>query len=116
MTSWRLALVALMVATGALCLAVRLTAAAPGTVKLACVADTNVSSYETERGFNYGASSHIRLKGIEMLMLARFDTATIHGWKVQRASLYLHADGDHRLKTIGLSTVAVRWAEGRGSG
>jgi hypothetical protein len=85
-------------------------------VRLECVADTNVSSFPSERGFNYGASSHARLKGIEMLMLARFDTAPIRGWEVDRATLFLHVDGEDRLRTIGLSTVAVEWEEGQGNG
>ena len=51
------------------------TAAMADTVKLPAVADTNLSSHPSERDLNYGASSHIRLKGIEMWMLAKFDTA-----------------------------------------
>jgi hypothetical protein len=86
------------------------------TIRLACRADTNVSSYPSERGFNYGKSPRLRLKGIEMLMLARFDTAPVGGWKVERARLFLHAAGEHRLKTLGLSTIAVDWTEGEEAG
>ena len=85
-------------------------------VKLRCVADTAVSSYPTERGFNYGQSSNLRLKGIEMLALLRFDTAAVRTWNVQSARLYLHASGEHRLKTVGLSTVATPWIEGDSAG
>lgn len=85
-------------------------------VKLKCVADTAVSSYPSERGFNYGQSSNLRLKGTEMLALAKFDVAPIRNWKVQSARLFLHASGEHRLKTIGLSTVAVEWVEGDAAG
>lgn len=91
-------------------------AGAVESAKLRCIADTAVSSYPAERGFNYGQSSHLRLKGIEMLALARFDLTPVRGWKVQDARLFLHASGEHRLKTLGLSTVAVEWTEGDASG
>ncbi|MCX6909576.1 MAG: DUF4091 domain-containing protein [Verrucomicrobia bacterium] len=85
-------------------------------MKLPAVADANISSHSSERDFNYGASSHLRLKGIEMLMLAKFDTAPVRGWTVEKASLFLHASRPHQLKTIGVSTVAVDWIEGAGRG
>src|SRR5437868_5810438 len=78
---------------------------APRTVRLGCTADANVSSHPSEVDLNYGHSARLRLKGIEMLALARFDMGPIHGWKVEKASLFLHAAGEHRLKTVGLSTV-----------
>jgi hypothetical protein len=65
---------------------------------------------------NYGKSSHIRIKGTEMLMLAKFDTAPIKGWTIEKASLFLHAAGAHKLKTMGVSTIAVDWVEGDGRG
>jgi hypothetical protein len=85
-------------------------------VKLPAIADANISSHASERDLNYGASSHIRLKGIEMMMLVKFDTAPVRGWTVEKAGLFLHASGLHQLKTIGVSTVAVDWAEGSGRG
>ncbi len=85
-------------------------------LRLPCVADTNVSSYPAEAPLNYGRSSRIRLKGKEMWMLAKFDTAGIAGWTVRSAKLRLHAAGPHKLKTIGISTVAVDWVEGIGAG
>ena len=81
------------------------------TVTLPVTADTNISSHPAEADRNFGRSSHIRLKGIEMMLLAKFDTTPIHGWAVERASLFLHAARPHRLKTIGISTVATDWAE-----
>ena len=91
-------------------------AATADTAKLPAVADTNLSAHSSERDFNYGASSHIRLKGIEMLMLAKFDTAPVRGWTVEKASLFLHAARAHQLKTIGVSTMATDWVEGVGRG
>lgn len=87
-----------------------------GAVRLACVADANVSSHPGERDLNFGGSSHLRLKGHEMLMLAKFDVEPVRGRGVERASLFLHAARAHQLKTIGVSTVAVDWAEGEGRG
>ena len=86
------------------------------TARLPAVADTNISSHPSEEDFNYGASSHLRLKGIEMMMLANFDTAAVRGWTVENAGLFLHASRPHQLKTIGISTVATDWAEGTGRG
>ena len=91
-------------------------AAMADTVKLPAVADTNLSSHPSERDFNYGGSSHLRLKGTEMWMLVKFDTASVRGWTVEKAGLFLHATRAHRLKTIGLSTVATDWVEGAGRG
>lgn len=97
-------------------LLVLLCRADAGEVRLRCIADTNLSSYPTEVALNYGRSPRIRLKGKEMWMLATFDTAPIAGWRVRAARLRLHAAGPHKLKTIGISTVAVPWAEGTGNG
>lgn len=85
-------------------------------VKLRCVADTNVSSFPAERNFNYGQSSRLRLKGVEMLALFAFDNTPIDGWKVERATLYLrYAGGERKLRTLGISTIAAPWQEGTGS-
>jgi Family of unknown function (DUF6067) len=97
-------------------LALIAVAAMADTVKLPVVADTNISSHPSERDFNYGASSHIRLKGVEMLMLVKFDTVPVRGWAVEKASLFMHAAKPHQLKTIGVSTVATDWVEGTGRG
>jgi len=91
-------------------------AATADTAKLPAVADTNLSAHSSERDFNYGASSHLRLKGIEMLMLAKFDTAPVRGWTVEKAGLFLHASRTHQLKTLAVSTVAANWVEGAGRG
>lgn len=90
--------------------------AQPAETRLACVADTNMSSHVSEVDLNFGASPRIRLKGIEMMMLAKFDASAIRGWRVQSAEIRLHAAGPHRLRTMGVSTVAVDWVEGTGTG
>ncbi|MCX7825461.1 MAG: DUF4091 domain-containing protein [Verrucomicrobiae bacterium] len=90
--------------------------ASADTAKLPAVADTNISSHPAEADRNYGQSSHIRLKGYEMLMLIKFDTTPVRGWTVEKARLFLHAAGPHRLKTIGVSTVATDWVEGTDRG
>ena len=83
--------------------------------RLPCIADTMVSSYSSERETNFGTKPRLRLKGIESLALVDFDTTAVRGRKVAKASLFLHVAGEHRLKTIGLSTVAVAWREGEGA-
>lgn len=85
-------------------------------VRLPCVADTNVSSFPSEQDLNYGASSRFRLKGHEMIGLARFETSPIQGWTIERAVLRLHPAGPVMLRTLGISTVAVAWTEGTGAG
>jgi hypothetical protein len=86
------------------------------TVHLKCTADTNVSSYATEQGLNYGKSSRIRLKGIEMIGLFQFDSKPIEGWTIHKATLYLrYAGSDRKLRTLGISTISAPWSEGTGS-
>lgn len=91
------------------------TGAGANEVKLRCTADTNVSSYEGERNANYGQSTRLRLKGIQMLALFQFDTTPIAGWKVTKAVLHLrYANADRKLRTLGLSTISAPWQEGTG--
>jgi hypothetical protein len=85
-------------------------------VRLRCTANTNLSSYETERDLNYGKSARLRLKGIEMLALFQFDTAPVAGWNVEKATLYLrYAGNDRKLRTLGISTISALWQEGTGT-
>jgi hypothetical protein len=86
-------------------------------VRLACVADAALSSYNGEQELNYGASTRIRLKGIQSLGLFQFDLTPVAGWNVDKATLFLrYAGNDRKLRTIGLSTVSAPWAEGSGAG
>ena len=86
-------------------------------VRLSCTADTNLSSYETEHTLNYGKATRIRLKGIQMLGLFRFDVEPIKGRVVRSARLYLrYAGTDRMLRTLGFSTVSSPWEEGNGQG
>ncbi len=94
--------------------ALGLRSAHPAEARLQAVADANISSHASEINRNYGRSSRIRIKGIEMMLLVRFDTAPIQGWTVDKAALFVHAAGPHMLKTLGVSTVAVDWVEGEG--
>jgi hypothetical protein len=100
-------------------LAYAMLATAPAlaaTVRLPCIADTNLSSYPSEVNLNYGHSPRLRLKGIQMLALFRFALDPVRTWNVDRARLFLHAAGPNELKTVGVSTIAVDWAEGSGTG
>lgn len=85
-------------------------------IKLRCMGDTNLSSYETERNLNYGLNSRLRIKGIEMMALFQFDTRPVTGWKVSGATLYLrYAGGEQKLRTLGFSTISAPWQEGTGT-
>ncbi len=96
-------------------LLIALTGAGANEARLRCTADTNVSSYEGERNANYGQSTRLRLKGIQMLALFQFDTAPIAGWKVSKATLHLrYANADRKLRTLGISTISAPWQEGTG--
>lgn len=87
------------------------------TVRLKCIADTNLSSYPSEVEFNYGRATHLRLKGVEMLALFRFDLGPLKGMHIQRATLFLrYAGAERKLRVLGFSTVAVPWEEGTGAG
>ncbi|MBM3495314.1 MAG: hypothetical protein FJX72_13485, partial [Armatimonadetes bacterium] len=86
-------------------------------LRLPCVADANLSSYEGETRLNYGGSARIRLKGIQMLGVFRFDTGAARAMVVDSARIYLrYAGSDRRLRTLGFSTVSVPWTEGAGRG
>lgn len=82
--------------------------------RLAVVGDTSLQAHPSEVTFNSGASSGIRIKGNEHFMLMKFDLAPIRGWEVERATLYLHAVHEHKLRTVGLSTISADWEEGAG--
>ncbi len=84
-------------------------------VRLPVVADTNLSSYTSERPFNYGGSSQARIKGYEMFYLARFDLTPLAGRGVVSARFWFQS-ANHRLRTLGFSTVASPWVEGTARG
>lgn len=85
-----------------------------GPLRLPCIADTSICLHEAERDLNQGGKSHLRLKGIQHFLLLDFDWEPLAGRGVRRARLVLTPSGPVSLKTLGLSTVASRWAEGSG--
>ncbi|MCD6506595.1 DUF4091 domain-containing protein [Candidatus Poribacteria bacterium] len=84
------------------------------TARLKVIADNSIAAAGDEIHHNAGAKSVLRIKGIEHILIFKFDLSPIKGWKVHRAYLYLHAAHEHRLRTIGLSTIASNWQEGNG--
>ncbi|MBM4085669.1 MAG: fibronectin type III domain-containing protein, partial [Planctomycetes bacterium] len=82
---------------------------------MAVIADNSIAAAGKEVDHNAGAKSVLRMKGIQHILALKFDLAPIRGWRVQRARLYLHAVREHRLRTIGLSTIASDWQEGMGA-
>ncbi|MBM4086901.1 MAG: hypothetical protein FJ272_19100, partial [Planctomycetes bacterium] len=96
-------------------LAAAVSAAEPLSRRLAVIADNSIAAAEKEVDHNAGAKSVLRMKGIQHILVFKFDLAPIRGWRVQRTRLYLHAVREHRLRTIGLSTIASDWQEGAGA-
>ncbi len=87
------------------------------TVRLNDTADVWVSSYsgkQPETGWSMGATSHMKLKGIEEMALIQFDVSPLRGMAVRSARLFLHNESRNRLRKIGVSTIATDWVEGRG--
>jgi len=91
-------------------------AAMAAPVKLPIVADTNVSSYQSELEYTYGARSAARVKGIEMFYLAMPDLKPLSGQRVTAARFYLKPVRAHQFHHVGFSTVAAVWAEDQGTG
>lgn len=87
-------------------------AAAP--LALPCVADTSICLHEAEVDLNQGGKRHLRLKGIQHLLLLDFDWAPLARRRVRSARLVLTPAGPTKLKTLGISTVATAWGEGTG--
>ncbi len=107
----RIALLAVLILTGAPCL-VR-----ADSVQVPAIADACLSAYPEERPFNYGGSPRMRLKGIEMFGLLEFDLSPVRGWLVDSAVLrFRPAREDQKLRWIGIYSVAHPWTEGQGGG
>jgi len=92
------------------------TSAAPDTLRLPCTADTMLSTTRGEEGLNGGGRSNLRLKSIEDLAILDFDVSPLKGRTVEEARLFLVPTGPHKLRSIGISTIATAWKEGAGSG
>ncbi|HET6204521.1 MAG TPA: hypothetical protein VFI25_17150 [Planctomycetota bacterium] len=85
-------------------------------VRLPATADASICVHPSERSFNTGAATRIRLKGNEHLLVLDFDASSLAGLRVADARLFLHPAGPVKLKTLGVSTVSSRWKEGDGNG
>ena len=79
------------------------------TLRLPCIADTQLSMSHGEEGLNGGGRSTIRLKGIEDLSIFDFDLTPLKGRTVEQAKLFVSPTGPNKLRSIGLSTIAVPW-------
>jgi hypothetical protein len=86
-------------------------------VRIEVTADTSIAAHESEVDLNLGASSRIRIKGIQHFMLMKFDLGALDGMRVDSALLRLRPASDQLwLRTVGLSTVGTDWVEGTGTG
>ncbi len=91
-------------------------AASPETLRLPCSADTMLSTSHGEERQNGGGRSTLRLKAIEDLSILDFDVAPLKGRTVEEARLFLFPTGPHKLRSLGISTIATPWKEGQGNG
>jgi hypothetical protein len=85
-------------------------------LRLACTADTVLSSSGSEVRLNGGDRSNIRLKGIEDISILDFDLTPLRGKTVEEARLFVVPTGAHKLRWLGLSTISSPWKEGTGTG
>ncbi len=87
------------------------------TVKIDVTRDVWLSAYPGEENDNMGASTKLKLKGIQEMALLDFDLSALSGKKVANARLYFcDADKKNKLRKIGISTVASPWIEGKSRG
>ncbi len=85
---------------------------APAALELPCVADTSICLHEAEVELNQGGKRHLRLKGIQHILLLDFDWKPLAGRGMTEATLVLRPAGPLKLKTVGVSTVGTTWVEG----
>jgi hypothetical protein len=77
--------------------------------------DTWVSAVGAEQDGNNGASSRLKLKGIQEFSLVDGDFSTLRGRRIERAILRLHQASAERLGRVTVSTVSAPWNEGTGT-
>src|SRR5438132_13563402 len=92
------------------------TSSSPETLRLPCIADTMLSTSHGEERLNGGGRSNLRLKSIEDLAILDFDVTPLRGRSVEEARLFIFPTGPHKLRSIGISTIATPWKEGAGTG
>jgi hypothetical protein len=76
--------------------------------------DTWVSAVGPEQQGNNGASSRLKLKGIQEFTLVDGDFSAIKGRRIERAVLRLHMASPERLGRVTVSTISAPWEEGTG--
>ena len=85
-------------------------------IRCEVIADTEVSSSEGERNWNWGKAQRLKLKGFEEYVLLKFDLSQCKGLTVDRATLYLSRTEQCVVNVTAPSTVSADWAEGDGTG
>lgn len=91
--------------------------AAAEPVKLPVTRDAWISAFPGEQEGNNGAAPRLKFKGIQEFSLLDFDATSLRGKRISRAQLWLHLESkDSPLGRMTVSTVAVPWDEGKGSG
>ncbi len=84
------------------------------TVRLDVTADNSIIDVRSERDFNMGATSGIRVKSYQHHLILKVDTAPLAGRTVTSARLR-YAQRDHALRRVTISTIQADWEEGTGT-
>ena len=83
-------------------------------VRLPVSADNSICCHPDETDDNLGASSRIKMKGIENILFLNFDPAPLKGKQVTKAVVRIKAtDRNVMVRKVGFSTIATPWAEGK---
>jgi hypothetical protein len=89
-------------------------------IKVPIIADNSICCHQggkkkddSETDFNQGASQRIKMKGIENILVLKFDPLLLRDKKITQAWLYLKpAESNHMVRKVGFSTIATDWNEG----
>lgn len=85
------------------------------TVRLSVTKDNSIVLVDGEWSENAGQQGRIRLKGNQHIVAMAFDTSSIIGKRVTKATLVC-AQGEQTISGVTISTIATPWDENRSNG
>ncbi|MCC6509641.1 MAG: hypothetical protein IT423_11070, partial [Pirellulaceae bacterium] len=81
-------------------------------LKLPVTRDTWLSSVPQERGGANGGASRLKLKSYQEMSLVDFDTSSLVGRVIGKATLHVRSSSDAKFKRVTVSSVSADWTEG----
>ncbi len=84
-------------------------------IKLPVTKDNSIVMVDGEWELNAGQQGRIRIKGNQHMVAMAFDTSTIVGQRVRRATLVC-VQGEQTISGVTISTIATEWDERRSNG